>query len=830
MKSSLGALHRPVHLNSRGCFAPFKGRKYFWVVRKTARTWFIPLIILVGLVSGCAGGSSTPSPPPPSANPVPSIASVSPSTTLAGSGSQTLTINGSNFLSSSTVTFAGTSRSATFVNSAQLTIQLTVADQATAGQYPVIVTNPSPGGGASGAVNFTVNNPQPALSSVSPSVLAGGSPDTIVNVVGANFVTQSIVNLNAAALPTSFVSSTQLSVTLPASSMATGRVNRISVTNSAPGGGTSGSINIIVTELLPAGVSGPLIDSLPPTAALVGKFLQYQALASSANFSSLVFSLSAAPAGMTVNAGTGLLQWTPGSNQVGNHQVTIVATDSAGQSSQSFTLSVFGSRPVASATIPAAAGGVITVSDPTSKINGLSISIPVGALAADTTITVSELVSPPTLGGTPRFLLKGFSVDPDGTPLGIPAQITIPYSTGEFDTTQGILLEDFLGVYLVHTATGVPELLDGFSVDKVNHVTKGAVPHFSVYVNTNIARLCPPPTNQTDCPNTSPATTSPLLPAMLVHGWQSLIPGETMGNELTWDRLRYTLEKLDPGNAGPRVDAWRFDWDSNFTPFEISSGTLDAALAYVEHVTAALHAGETSPPPNLVNLVAHSFGGILVRTYLQGQAKLLGGNVPYRNDVNRVMTLGTPHSGIGGALSNSIVNTCVLLAQISTANSTTCFEATAGFLGAINPDTGTFMNKLNSMALPPLETALTPQYDLIAGQRMECRFIPCALQLDDGLITTAGNQLCGGLPGGGGSPAMCSQTSVIEEINPGNVPANTGLCHSSVLFGTTCEIGNIAMTEVHDDGHPLWAKICTFLGCTLVPRTLTWPQQILAAA
>jgi 6-phosphogluconolactonase (cycloisomerase 2 family) len=844
MTPSLGARRRPVRLDSRKYFAPSKPHRHILFGCKPTRTLGISLIVLIGFVSGCGGGSY--SAPPPSVNPVPSIASLSPSSTIVAAQAQTLTIQGSNFLSNSAVTYNSQPHTPTFMSSTQLSISLSASDQATAGNFAVIVSNPAPGGGQSNSANFTVNNPQPSLASVSPSVLAGGSPDTIVSVVGANFVAQSTVNLNSAALPTTFVSATQLNATVPASSLASGRVNRVSVTSSAPGGGTSASLNLIVTELLPAGVSGPLIQSLPPTAALVGKLLQYQALAASANSSSLVFSLSTAPTGMAVNAGTGLLQWTPASNQVGDQPVTIVAKDSGGQTSQSFTLSVFGSRVVASATISAAAGGVITVSDPTSKINGLSISIPGGALATDTTITVSELVSPPTLGGTPRFLLKGFSVDPDGTPLAIPAQITIPYSTSEFDSSQGIPLEDFLGVYFLQTSTGMLENLDSFSVDKVNHVLTGTVPHFSAYLSTNIARLCPPPAAGSDCPDTyAPATPSSLLlPAVLVHGFTfNIFTGETMGNEKYWGGqepfapvgLRYKLGQLDSGNAG-RIDAWRFDWDSNFTTFEISAGNLDAALAYVEHVTAALHAGETSPPPHLVNLVAHSFGGILVRTYLEGQAKLLGGTVPYRNDVNRVMTLGTPHSGIGGNLSTFYANACAADAQgtallpllFPTPEPITCFEASTGIAaipGALK-NTGAFLKALNGKPLPPLESSLRPQYDLIAGQRFECAFvITCALQKDDGLITTAGNELCGTLTGSGGFSVVCSQLTdkkFKEEINPGNVPPNTGLCHSSALFVTTCSPGNnTAMTEVHDEGHPLWGKICTFLGCTLVPRTLT---------
>jgi uncharacterized repeat protein (TIGR01451 family) len=87
---------------------------------------------------------------------IPAIANLSPPSAVAGAAAQTLTINGSGFLSTSTVTFNGVGHAATFVNSTQLTILLSAPDQATAGSYPVVVTDPGPSGGISSPVNFTV--------------------------------------------------------------------------------------------------------------------------------------------------------------------------------------------------------------------------------------------------------------------------------------------------------------------------------------------------------------------------------------------------------------------------------------------------------------------------------------------------------------------------------------------------------------------------------------------------------------------------------------------------------------------------------------------------
>ncbi|MFN7930987.1 MAG: VCBS repeat-containing protein [Blastocatellia bacterium] len=82
-------------------------------------------------------------------NPLPAIASFTPSSAIAGNAGFTLTINGSNFLNSSVVKYNGADRATTFVSATQLTINITAADIAT---WPAAITifNPAPGGGTSG--------------------------------------------------------------------------------------------------------------------------------------------------------------------------------------------------------------------------------------------------------------------------------------------------------------------------------------------------------------------------------------------------------------------------------------------------------------------------------------------------------------------------------------------------------------------------------------------------------------------------------------------------------------------------------------------------------
>jgi len=89
-------------------------------------------------------------------NPMPSIASLSPSSVTAGATTPLLlTITGTNFTSRITVTLNGITHAATFIDSTRLTITLIASDLATAGAYPLIATNPPPGG-SSQPVTFIV--------------------------------------------------------------------------------------------------------------------------------------------------------------------------------------------------------------------------------------------------------------------------------------------------------------------------------------------------------------------------------------------------------------------------------------------------------------------------------------------------------------------------------------------------------------------------------------------------------------------------------------------------------------------------------------------------
>ena len=85
----------------------------------------------------------------------PVLSSLNPSAANAGGPAFTLTVNGSNFLSNSTVRWNGVNRTTTFVSSSQLTAAIPATDIATAGTASVTVVNP--GGTALNALTFTIS-------------------------------------------------------------------------------------------------------------------------------------------------------------------------------------------------------------------------------------------------------------------------------------------------------------------------------------------------------------------------------------------------------------------------------------------------------------------------------------------------------------------------------------------------------------------------------------------------------------------------------------------------------------------------------------------------
>jgi uncharacterized protein (TIGR03437 family) len=181
-------------------------------------------------------------------NPAPAITSLSPASAVATGQNFTLTVNGTGFVSGSTVQWNGANRVTTYVSATQLTAAITAADIANVGTANVTVVNSAPGGGTSNALSFSITQPPlaPTIASLSPNfAIAGGQQFTLI-VNGANFANNSVVRWNDSDRATTYVSATQLRATIPATDIASQGVVNIKVFTPAPGGGTSSALQFFV--------------------------------------------------------------------------------------------------------------------------------------------------------------------------------------------------------------------------------------------------------------------------------------------------------------------------------------------------------------------------------------------------------------------------------------------------------------------------------------------------------------------------------------------------------------------------------------------------------
>jgi hypothetical protein len=96
------------------------------------------------------------------------------------------------------------------------------------------------------------NNPVPLIDQpLVPTATAPSGPAFTLHIRGAGFVSGSVVNWDGGALATTFVSSAQLTATVPATNIALPGTASVTVTNPAPGGGMSNSVFFQVIRSTP---------------------------------------------------------------------------------------------------------------------------------------------------------------------------------------------------------------------------------------------------------------------------------------------------------------------------------------------------------------------------------------------------------------------------------------------------------------------------------------------------------------------------------------------------------------------------------------------------
>ena len=365
---------------------------------------------------------------------------LSPASVLAGSGAFTLNVTGSNFVAGSTVTFNGNARTTTVNNSTSLSAAVLAGDVATSGTFPVVVQNPGPV--SSNSVNFTVNNPAPTTTSLSPTSVIAGSGAFTLTVNGTNFVGGAVVNFNGNARTTTFVSGTQLTAAITAADVARSGMFNVTVTTPAPGGGTSNAQTLTVV--------GPTITGLSPSSATVGgaaftlmvngtnfangSTVQWNNSARTTTFVSATQVTAAIPASdLTVATG-------------GTVAVTVVNPGGAASNAQNFTINnpsptITGLSPTSA---PAGAAFTLTVNGTgfvSNSVANFAGKAETTTFVSSTKLTAAIPASDVTNGGTPAVTVTnttpGGGTSPPAAPGFTLTDFTVSGPAGAMIVTAG---------------------------------------------------------------------------------------------------------------------------------------------------------------------------------------------------------------------------------------------------------------------------------------------------------------------------------------------------------------------------------------------------------
>ncbi|HEY3740579.1 MAG TPA: IPT/TIG domain-containing protein, partial [Bryobacteraceae bacterium] len=279
---------------------------------------------------------------------IPTLTSLSPTSTLAGGSSFTLTLNGTNFNANSAVSWNSTLLPTTFVNATQLTASVTNTLIAAASTASVSVTNA--GAGTSNIITFPVLTANgPAITSLSPSSTAPGSATFTLTINGTNFTNSSAVLWNGSLLPTTYLSPSQLTATVNSGLVLSAGTSTVTVTN--PGNITSNATNFSISATPP-----PVVSSLSPSSTAPGG-PQFTLTVNGLNFTqnsavlwngSLLATTFVSATQLTATVSSNLIA------NAGTANVTVSAPTTGTSNAMSFTIAV-ATGPVISSLSPAAA-------------------------------------------------------------------------------------------------------------------------------------------------------------------------------------------------------------------------------------------------------------------------------------------------------------------------------------------------------------------------------------------------------------------------------------------------------------------------------------------
>jgi N-acetylneuraminic acid mutarotase len=183
---------------------------------------------------------------------------------------------------------------------------------------------------------YTINNPVPVTSSLSPAFLSAGGAAFTLTVTGTGFISGSTIYWGATALTTTYVNATQLTASVTAVEIASAGITAITVQTPTPGGGTSNALQFEV-DTSGSGSTAPAITAVTATVTAGSKAIYTITLP--ASVTSVSVTCLNLPAGATCSYASGTLTITTTSTTPkGTYQITVVLVETVSDASTSWIL------------------------------------------------------------------------------------------------------------------------------------------------------------------------------------------------------------------------------------------------------------------------------------------------------------------------------------------------------------------------------------------------------------------------------------------------------------------------------------------------------------
>jgi hypothetical protein len=354
-------------------------------------------------------------------NPRPRLTSLSAYTSLVGLTSLTLTATGSNFVENIQAFANGVSCTTTRTNAGNLTgsLTLTIPAQvlAQAGLVRIALQNPAPRQTPdfSDSLTVTVENPIARLDSLAPVPLTVSTQATAVTLYGTNFITLSVASevsaMPATVIPTTWLSQTQLSASIPASLTATTGLRTFTV------------VNPLTTVPMPARVNVNVVNPTPFAQRITPSVITQNLDTSAANDRTLIITGDRFVTGVEVLLNNQLLTLTE------TTPTRLTVKIPAGRIAARGNYTVVVRNPVTNGTNGIPDGGAaqtltLTVNTPQAVVSGITLSgsasgqVPLDTLNVPLVITGSQFLDsltvrliPPTGGAGVVLPLTSFSLN-----------------------------------------------------------------------------------------------------------------------------------------------------------------------------------------------------------------------------------------------------------------------------------------------------------------------------------------------------------------------------------------------------------------------------------